>query len=130
MRPAILSISAERVLAPIRNAVLAHAGYGVIPVSTVDSALKVLRARHVCAIVIANTISLIDRRRVCTEGHSLHIPSVVLDPYDQITDDQAELHVNPLDGPEMFLDALASLMQRDHRPCVAGTLNSVERAAV
>jgi hypothetical protein len=26
--------------------------------------------------------------------------------------------VNPLDGPEAFLDALASLMQRDHHPCV------------
>jgi len=120
MRPAVLSISAERVLAPIRNAVLAHAGYGVIPVSTVDSALKVLRARHVCAIVIANSISLIDRRRVCTEGHTRHVPSVVLDPYDQISDDQAELHVNPLDGPEAFLDALATLMQRDHQPCVDG----------
>jgi hypothetical protein len=23
--------------------------------------------------------------------------------------------VNPLDGPEAFLDALASVMQRDHR---------------
>ena len=120
MRPAVLSISAERVLAPIRNAVLAHAGYGVIPVSTVDAALKILRARHVCAIVIANSVPVPDRRRVCSEGHDLHVPSVVLDPYDQTTDDQSELHVNPLDGPEAFLDALASLMQRDHKPCVTG----------
>jgi hypothetical protein len=119
MRPAILSISAERVLAPIRNAVLAHAGYGVIPVATADSALKVLRRRHVCAIVIANSVSLADRQRVCTEGHSRHVPSVVLDPYDRGVDDHAEMHVNPLDGPEAFLDALATLMQRDHRPCVA-----------
>jgi len=122
MRPAVLSISAERVLAPIRNAVLAHAGYGVIPVSTVDSALKVLRHRHVCAIVIANTVSLMDRRRVCSEGHNRRIPSVVMDPYDQVSDDQSELHVNPLDGPEVFLDALATLMQRDHQFCVAGNL--------
>jgi hypothetical protein len=121
MRPAVLSISAERVLAPIRNAVLAHAGYGVIPVSTADSAIKVLRHRHVCAIVIANSVSLVDRRRVCSEGHDRHVPSVVLDPYDQVTDDQAEMHVNPLDGPEVFLDALATLMQRDHQPCVTGT---------
>jgi hypothetical protein len=89
-------------------------------VSSVDAALKILRARHVCAIVIANSVSVPDRRRVCSEGHSLHIPSVVLDPYDQSTDDQSELHVNPLDGPEAFLDALATLMQRDHRPCVTG----------
>jgi len=119
MRPAVLSISAERVLAPIRNAVLAHAGYGVIPVSTADSALKILRRRHVCAIVIGNAVPLTDRQRVCTEGHSLHVPSVVLDPYDLGADDKAELHVNPLDGPEAFLDALATLMQRDHRPCIA-----------
>ncbi|MGC2694975.1 MAG: hypothetical protein WA738_04210 [Candidatus Angelobacter sp.] len=115
MRPAVLSISAERVLAPIRNAVLAHAGYGVIPVASVDSALKILRARHVCAIVIANSVPISERRRVCSEGHSRHVPTVVMDPYDQSADDQSELHVNPLDGPEAFLDALASLMQRDHR---------------
>jgi hypothetical protein len=118
MRPAVLSISGERVLAPIRNAVLAHAGYGVIPVATVDSALKVLRARHVCAIVIANNVSLPDRRLVCSEGHSRHVPSVVLDPYDQAPDDESEMHVNPLDGPEVFLDALATLMRRDHHPCI------------
>jgi hypothetical protein len=87
-------------------------------VSTADSALNVLRCRHVCAIVIANTVSLADRQRVCTEGHSLHVPSVVLDPYDLGADDHAEMHVNPLDGPEVFLDALAMLMQRDHRPCI------------
>ena len=121
MRPAVLSISAERVLAPIRNAVLAHAGYGVIPVSSVEAALKILRARHVCAIVIANSISILDRRRVCSEGHNRHVPSVVLDPYDQnAADDQSELHVNPLDGPEAFLDALATLMERDHRHGLSG----------
>jgi hypothetical protein len=113
MRPAVLSISAERVLAPIRNAVLAHAGYGVIPVSSVEAAIKILRARHVCAIVIANSVPILERRLVCSEGHSLHVPTVVLDPYDQ--SGEGELHVNPLDGPEAFLDALATLMQRDHR---------------
>ena len=119
MRPAVLSISAERVLAPIRNAVLAHAGYGVIPVATVEAALQILRARHVCAIVIANSVSVLDRRRVCSEGQSRHVPSVVLDPYDQLAEDKSEIHVNPLDGPEAFLDVLASLMQRDHHPCAA-----------
>ena len=115
MRPAVLSISAERVLAPIRNAVLAHAGYGVIPVSSVEAAIKILRARHVCAIVIANSVPLLERRLVCSEGQSLHVPAVVLDPYDQGGEGESELHVNPLDGPEAFLDALATLMQRDHR---------------
>jgi hypothetical protein len=115
MRPAVLSISAERVLAPIRNAVLAHAGYGVIPVSSVEAAIKILRARHVCAIVIANSVPIPERRLVCSEGHSLRVPTVVLDPYDQSGEGESELHVNPLDGPEAFLDALATLMQRDHR---------------
>jgi hypothetical protein len=83
-------------------------------VSSVEAALTILHARHVCAIVIANSVPVLERRRVCSEGHSLHIPSVVLDPYDQSPDDESEVHVNPLDGPEAFLDALASLMQRDH----------------
>ena len=119
MRPAVLSISAERVLAPIRNAVLAHAGYGVIPATTLESALKILRGRHVCAMVIANTIPLTDRRTLCSEGHSRRVPAVVLDPYERIADEQSALHVNPLDGPEAFLDALAGLLLRSHRPCIA-----------
>jgi hypothetical protein len=124
MRPAVLSISAEKVLAPIRNAVLAHAGYGVIPASTIESALEILRDRHVCAMVIAHSFPLMDRRKLCSEGHSRKVPSVVLDPYEQVGDEQSALHVNPLDGPEAFLDALASLLLRSHRPCVAG--NTVE----
>src|SRR5882762_3185496 len=119
MRPAVLSISAEKVLAPIRNAVLAHAGYGVIPVTTIESALKILRGRHVCAMVIANTIPVTERRKLCSEGHSRKIPVVVLDPYEHVADEQSALHVNPLDGPEAFLDALASLLLRSHSPCVA-----------
>jgi hypothetical protein len=81
----------------------------------VEAALIILRARHVCAIVIANSVPIPERRRVCSEGHIKRVPSVVLDPYDQRDEDESELHVNPLDGPEVFLDALASLMQRDHR---------------
>ena len=46
---------------------------------------------------------------------SVKLGVAVLDPYDQRDEDESELHVNPLDGPEAFLDALASLMQRDHR---------------
>src|SRR5258708_25948959 len=67
MRPAILSLSAERVLSPIRNAVLAHAGYGVIPVSSVEAALKILRDRDACAIVIANSCPFPERRLVCSD---------------------------------------------------------------
>ena len=117
MRPAILSISADRVLAPIRNAVLAHAGYGVIPVHTAESALKILRDRHVCALIIGNSVSSADRRLLCSEALRHGVPSVVLDPYEQVGDDKSELHINPLEGPEVFLDALASLVQRDHQVC-------------
>jgi len=120
MRPSVLSISAEKVLGPIRNAVLAHAGYGVIPATTIESALKILRGRHVCALVIAHSFPLTERRKLCSEAHSRKVPSVVLDPYEHVADEQSALHVNPLDGPEAFLDALASLLTRSHKPCVAG----------
>jgi DNA-binding NtrC family response regulator len=120
MRPAVLSISTEKVLAPIRNAVLAHAGYGVIPVTTTESALKILRGRHVCAMIIGYSIPLRDRQALCSEGQRRRVPSVVLDPHEQVATGQSELHINPLDGPEAFLDALATLMQRDHQVCVTG----------
>ena len=119
MRPAVLSISTERVLAPIRNAVLAHAGYGVIPATNAEAALKILRNRHVCAMIIASSISPWERQVLCSEGQRRGVPSVVLDPYEEVSDHQSQLHINPLDGPEAFLDALATLLLRDHQGCVA-----------
>lgn len=119
MRPAVLSIARERLLSPLRNAVLAHAGYGVIPATSFDSALKILHRRHVCAIVIGQSLEAREQRALCREAHKLGIASMVLDPDGQTWEDDCPLHVNPLDGPEMFLDALASLLQRDHVACYA-----------
>jgi hypothetical protein len=115
MRPAVLSVSTERVIAPIRNAVLAHAGYCVIPAITAQSALRILRARHVCAMIIANSIAPRDCRMLCWEGQKQGVPSVVLDPYEGVGGGQSELHINPLDGPEGFLDALATVMLCHHQ---------------
>lgn len=119
MRPAVLSISQERILSPIRNAVLAHAGYGVIPVTTAESALKILHARHVCALIIGHSLRAGERYLLCAEAQKLGVPSVVLDPYDELPAVPNEVHVNPLDGPEIFLDALSSLVGRGHQFCVA-----------
>lgn len=105
-------------MSPLRNAVLAHAGYGVIPVTSFDSALKILRRRHVCVMVIGQSMEKRERRALCSEAHKLGVPGVVLDSYGQEHDDDCLLHVNPLDGPEAFLDALAALLQRDHLACV------------
>jgi hypothetical protein len=122
MRPSVLSVSSElseKVLAPIRNAVLAHAGYGVIPVTTAKAALQALRDRHVCAMIIGHSVSLVDRQMICFEGEIRRVPAVVLDHDEQQTLGQSQLHINPLDGPEAFLEALATLMLRDHHTCVA-----------
>lgn len=119
MRPAVLSISAERVVAPIRNAVLARAGYGVIPATTTESALRMLGRRHVCAMIIAHSVSDGDRHVLLSEAERRGVPSVVLDLYQQVhaSEHSSGMHVNPLDGPEAFLEALATLMQRDHQVC-------------
>jgi DNA-binding NtrC family response regulator len=117
MRPAVLSIAKERLVSPLRNAVLAHAGYGVIPATSFDSALKILKRRHVSAMVVSQSMDQNERAVLCSEAHKLGIPSVVMDPYGQ-SGDECELHLNPLDGPESFLDALASLLKRKHRRCL------------
>ncbi len=114
MRPAVLSIATERVVSPLRNAVLAHAGYGVIPATSTEYALRVLRQRHVCALVVGHQILGSDRRALCQEAHRLGVPAVVLDPYDQ-TGNQSELHVHPLDDPEVFLQAVATQVARSQR---------------
>jgi hypothetical protein len=77
-----------------------------------------MHKRHVCAIVIGQSISARDCKRICAEAHRLGIPSVILDPYEQFLREDTEVHVNPLDGPELFLDALATVVQRDHRLCI------------
>jgi DNA-binding LacI/PurR family transcriptional regulator len=114
MRPAILSFSRETVLSPIRNAVLAHAGYGVIPVSSANAAMQVLATRHVCGVIIGQSISDHDRHAVCQQARILGVPAVVLDPFEIVDEDAAQAHINPLDGPENFLNALAEVVKINH----------------
>jgi hypothetical protein len=114
MRPAILSISREKVSSPIRNAVLAHAGYGVIPVSTAEAALRVLASRHVCGVIISPSISDHERHIICQKALSLRVPAVVLDPYETLHEDSAQAHINPLDGPENFLSTLDAVVKVNH----------------
>lgn len=118
MRPAVLSIAKERLVFPLRNAILAHAGYGVIPATTFDSALAILRRRRVSAMVIGQSMDQRERRALCSEAHKLGVPSVVMDPYDQTGENGCELHINPLDGPERFLDVIAALIRKRDQPCV------------
>jgi DNA-binding NtrC family response regulator len=115
-RPAVLSVAAERALAQIRNAVLTHAGYDVIPAYSLEAALAALRDRCVNAMVIAHTVCPGDLRTLVQEAHHRNVPLLLLDPYDQFAQDQSELHVNPLDGPEVFLHAIAALIAKDQPP--------------
>lgn len=117
MRPAVLSISEECLVGPIRNTILAHAGYGVIPASTTKRALSILGRRHVCAMVIDSNVPRNDQKLLCSEARKRGVPSVVLDPYGALNTATLEVHFNPLDGPEAFLHLLATLMRRDHRLC-------------
>lgn len=114
MRPAILSVSREKVSSPIRNAVLAHAGYGVIPVSNAEAALQILASRHICGVIISPSISDNERHLICQHARSLGVPAVVLDPYETLHEDSAQIHVNPLDGPENFLSALDAAIKVNH----------------
>jgi hypothetical protein len=120
MQPAILSIARETLASPIRNAVLARAGYSVIPAFSAAAALKILHQRHVCAIIIAHCVSDRDCRLLCTEAHRRGVPSVVLDPYEQMGSDRQELHISPLDSPQGLLDALASLIVHNREVCILG----------
>jgi DNA-binding NtrC family response regulator len=120
MQPAILSIARETPWAPIRNAVLARAGYSVIPAFTAASALRVLRQRHVSAMIISQCVPDQDCRLLCSEGQRRGVPSVVLDPYEQMGSGRRELHISPLEGPQGFLDALATLIVDSRQVCVKG----------
>lgn len=114
MRPAILSVSREKVSSPIRNAVLAHAGYGVIPATGAEAAVRILSTRHVCGVIISPSISDNERHIICWQARCLGVPAVVLDPYENLDEDLAQVHVNPLDGPEHFLNALATVVKLNH----------------
>jgi hypothetical protein len=110
MRSFILSVSADRWLTPIRNTVLAHAGYAVIPSLSAEAAMQVLLNRHVSAMVIGHSIPPHDRQRLCSEGRRHGVPAVVLDRNTQVSDVAREIHVDPSDGPEAFLNAIAALL--------------------
>ena len=110
MRPAVLSIAKERLASPTRNAVMAHAGYGVIPATSTATALDVLRRRRVCAMVVGPSMNEDERHLLCREAHRHGVPAVVLDPYSQPCDQDCDRCVNPLDGPEQLLRALKSLL--------------------
>ena len=118
MRHAVLSVSEERIVGPIRNTVLAHAGYGVIPAATAKSAMTILSRRHVCLMVIASSVAREDQLLLCSEGRKRGVASVVLDPYAAVNAGEREVHFNPLDGPEAFLKVLAATMVRDHQRCI------------
>jgi hypothetical protein len=116
MRSLILSVSSDRWLTPIRNAVLAHAGYGVIPSLSAESAMEVLSCRRVSAMVIGQSISPRDRQRLCSEGRRHGVPAVVLDRNLEFSDPRQELHIDPSDGPEAFLDAVAAVLGSLQKP--------------
>ena len=119
MRPAVLSIAKERLASPTRNAVMAHAGYGVIPATSISSALDVLRRRHVCAMVVGPSVNDGERLLLCSEARRRGVPALVLDPYSHPCDEHCDMRVNPLDGPEQLLKALKSLLRRGHEFCFA-----------
>src|SRR5215467_7970176 len=108
MRHAILSITEERVAGAIRNTVLAHSGYGVIPATNARDALKILGSRHVCVMVIPISVPRDDQQMLCMEGKKRGVASVVLDPYGALNTSDREIHFNPLDGAEAFLKTLES----------------------
>ena len=110
MRSFILSVSSDRWLTPTRNAVLAHAGYGVIPSLSAQAALTVLSNRRVSAMVIGHSIPAGERRLLCSEGRKYGVPAVVLDRGDQSPDPLLEVHLDPAGGLEVFLHAVASVL--------------------
>ena len=114
MRSFILSVSADRHLTAIRNTVLAHAGYAVIPATSAQMAMQMLEQRKVSAMVIGNSISSAERRRLCVEGKKRGIPAVVLDQYEIVVDSSLEVHVDPLDGPEIVLEAVAKVLGKSN----------------
>lgn len=63
--------------------------------------------------IIGHSVGVRDQQQLCAEARKLGVPAVVMDPYEQVPRGGLEVHVNPLDGPEMFLDALATLVGRD-----------------
>jgi hypothetical protein len=112
MRSFILSVSGDRWLTPLRNAVLAHAGYGVIPAYTAEKAMEVLAYRPVSAMVIGHAITAKDRQKLCSESRRLGVPTVILDNAMQGRESR-ETHIDPTEGPEAVLKAIASVLARE-----------------
>ena len=81
------------------------------PEETGSVALEVLASRNVSAVIVSSSLSDYDRLLVCSEARRQGIPCVVLDPYEHMSESGTEMRINPLDGPEVFLKAVATLLR-------------------
>jgi len=57
MRPTLLSVGTNHTLLGLRNAILARAGYAVVPVKTCARAIQAIGTRHLDAAIVGHSLS-------------------------------------------------------------------------
>ena len=117
-RPIVLSVCDSNLLASaLRNAVLARAGYAVIPVSREEQAICYLAQHEIDLVIVGHKFPSAETRRLLRRLRATkNVP--VLTVYAEGPDPRikSDEQVGALDGPEQLLAAASALIQHRHDP--------------
>lgn len=116
-RPKVLSVCDNKLLASaLRNAVLAHARYAVVPAICEQQAMCCLAQHDIDLVIVGHKFPAADKHRLIRGLRATkNVP--VLAVYAGIPDPQidADEQVGALDGPELLLAAASALIQSRQR---------------
>ena len=109
----VLCVGQQRQLLAVRNTVLRMEGYHVTEAYSADDALRVFASTDIDIVVICHSIPVQSRRRLVLamkESRPLTPVVALHEAYDYIS--EADRSVDQLGGPELLLDAIASLLKK------------------
>jgi len=109
----VLCVGQQRQLLAVRDIVLRAEGYCVIEAYSADEALRIFAATDVDIVVICHSIPVQSRRRLVLAMKQARplTPVIALhEAYDYVT--EADSSVDQLAGPEVLLEAVASLLKK------------------
>lgn len=92
MQKILLSVGTNHALLGIRNAVFVNAGYGVVPAKTCAVALRLIKSRHLDAVIVGHSLSRDLKERITAAAKKRRLPVVVL-------------HAQPSQKPIILADA-------------------------
>jgi hypothetical protein len=105
----LLSVSSQRDVWPMRNTVLARAGYAVTPARSLEEELRRLDERRYAAAVLGHSFSADEKREFIAQAGRQNPVPVVCIALAVPCGCQADREIASQDGPERLLEAISAV---------------------